>query len=221
MRTLDAADFTLATPPAPLDAEGIHVWYFRGVAKSQRADILSRLLADYLGIARERVEVERDTHGKPRILAPRAPALHFNLSHSGPSLIVALSRAQALGVDIEDGLRDRPWLAIAERFFAPAEFERLAELTQARLGTAFIELWSCKEAVLKALGRGIAFGLHRLRFRWDAQGRLAGLSEIDPEAGAAAEWQVVRLAPAAGVGGALAWHGRDRPLLAFAAAARP
>ena len=109
------------------------------------------------------------------------------------------------------------WLALAERYFAPAEYERLTRMPEATVAAAFIALWSCKEAVLKGLGRGIAFGLHRLRFEWDARGQLACLAGIDAEAGDAADWQVVRLAPAAGVVGAVAWRGPPRPLLAFEA----
>ena len=219
MRTLAAADFTLATPPLSLDADAIHLWYFRGTGKSEYSSTLTRLLAGYLGTAPDSLEIARDAHGKPHIAVPGAADLQFNESHSGGSLIVALSRAQALGVDIEEGPRDRPWLALAKRFFAPAEFERLARLPSARLGVAFIELWSCKEAVLKALGRGIAFGLDRLRFAWDDDGHLDGLSEIAAEAGDASGWRVVRLAPAADVSGALAWYGRDLLLQSFTARA--
>jgi len=217
MRLLAAADFALATPPPPLAADAIHVWYFRSVAKAGHSTLLTRLLAGYLGIPHAHLVIERDGYGKPHLTGPHAASMQFNLSHSGSSLIVALSRNQAVGVDIEDGLRDRPWLALAERYFAPAEYERLARLPEADLAERFIALWSCKEAVLKALGRGIAFGLHRLRFEWDAGGQLARLAGIDAEAGPAAEWRVVRLAPAAGVAGALAWRGPDRPLLAFVA----
>jgi len=217
MRLLAAADFALATPPVVLDAAAIHLWYFRGVGKSDHATLLTRLLSGYLGIPHGDLIIERDLYGKPHLVGEHAARVQFNLSHSGASMIVALSRDQALGVDIEDGLRERPWLALAERYFAPAEYRRLARLPEATLAAAFIDLWSCKEAVLKALGRGIAFGLHRLRFEWDVRGQLARLAGIDAEAGDAAEWQVVRLAPAPGVAGALAWRGPDRQLLAFAA----
>lgn len=217
MRLLAAADFALATPPLPLAMDAIHLWYFRGVAKAEHATLLRRLLAGYLGAALADLVIERDAYGKPRLVGTQEASMQFNLSHSGSSLIVALARDQAVGVDIEDGLRSRPWLALAERYFAQAEYERLARLPEASLAARFIELWSCKEAVLKALGRGIAFGLHRLRFEWDVRGQLARLAGIDAAAGPASEWQVIRLAPAPGVAGALAWRGPPRPLLAFAA----
>ena len=217
MRLLAAADFALATPPVALDAAAIHLWYFRDVGKAAHSTLLTRLLAGYLHTPHADLVIERDAHGKPHLVGANAARVQFNLSHSGSSMIVALSRDQAVGVDIEDGLRDRPWLALAERYFARAEFGRLSRLPEATLAEAFIDLWSCKEAVLKALGRGIAFGLHRLRFEWDARGQLAHLAGIDAEAGDAADWQVVRLAPAAGVVGAVAWRGPPRPLLAFAA----
>lgn len=219
MRLLADADFTLATPPRPLTADEIHVWYFRSVGKAEHATLLARLLAGYIDAPHAGLVIEPDEFGKPHIVGAHAASVQFNLSHSGTSLIVALAREQAVGVDIEDGLRDRPWLALAERYFAPAEYARLARVPEAELGARFIELWSCKEAVLKALGRGIAFGLHRLRFEWDGRGQLDRLDGIDAEAGDAAEWRVVRLAPAADAVGALAWRGPRRPLLAFTARA--
>jgi 4'-phosphopantetheinyl transferase len=120
-----------------------------------------------------------------------------------------------VGVDIESGTRQRPWLALAQRYFTPREYAALAALPPGRLASAFVELWSCKEAVVKALGRGIAFGLHRLGFAWAADGTLAGLREIDPDAGAVDEWHVIRLAPGPGLVGALAWRGPGRRLLAL------
>ena len=63
-----------------------------------------------------------------------------------------------------------------------------------------------KEAVLKALGRGLAFGLDRLRFELDGNDPRA-LADIAAEAGAVAEWQVTRFDAGHDHAGALAWRG--------------
>jgi 4'-phosphopantetheinyl transferase len=217
MRLLAAADFQPATSPIRLSADEIHVWFCpdEGGDDESGDDAVQRLLGAYLGVEAATVVLERDPHGKPFLAAPVDSDMQFNLSHSGNTLVVAVGRGQAVGVDIESGSRARPWLALAERYFTPAEHAALAALPAPRLASAFLELWSCKEAVVKALGRGIAFGLHRLGFAWTPDGALAGLIEIAAEAGGVDEWHVVRLAPAPGLVGALAWRGPRRRLRAL------
>jgi 4'-phosphopantetheinyl transferase len=223
MRTLSADDFLTATPPVELGDDEIHLWIFpklRNVSgtMSNAASLLRATLAAYLGQEADTVRIERNSAGKP-FLADAA--LQFNLSHSGESLLIGLSRAQPLGVDIESGARTRPWLDLAQRFFTVDETAALAALPAERLARAFLELWSCKEAVLKAIGRGIAFGLDRVGFQFDAHGAVARLVHLGEEAGSPAEWRVVRLAPEDGIGGALAWHGPERRIRAFRCDAPP
>ena len=86
---------------------------------------------------------------------------------------------------------------------------------------AFLRLWCAKEAVLKAHGHGVSFGLHRLRFGEEGHGYQHGnlrLVECDPELGEPAQWQLRELQPAPGYLGALAW--RPRPASSAASPAR-
>jgi len=216
MRRLIAADFAPGTPPATLADDEIHVWLSAGRQGAAAGAFVDGLLAAYLGTEPSQIAVDRDSHGKPYLVRPLG-SLQFNLSHSGRHLIVAISRSPSLGVDIETASRTRPWLALAQRYFTPAEHATLTALPEGDLAAAFLALWSCKEAVVKALGRGIAFGLHRLGFGWAADGSLDRLVEIDIEAGRPDEWNVVQVFPARGVTGALAWRGPDRRLRAFMA----
>src|SRR5699024_314193 len=69
-----------------------------------------------------------------------------------------------LGCDLELA-RPRPRaLEIAQRYFTAAEAGWLARLDGPAREAAFVRIWCAKEAMLKAHGRGIAFGLHRLEF---------------------------------------------------------
>jgi 4'-phosphopantetheinyl transferase len=213
MRVLTAEDFIARVPPVPLAAGDIHLWFCGHEPAVDGA--VRRILGAYFAVDAGAVSIGRDAHGKPFLAAPADTTLQFNLSHSGGDLIVAVARGQALGVDIERAARARPWLALAERFFSADEYAFLAAQPGPKLEAGFLALWSCKEAVVKALGRGIAFGLDRLTFRWATDGTLAGLEHIAPEGGTAAAWQVMRLVPAPGVVGALAWRGPPRRVLAW------
>ncbi|MDR3387812.1 MAG: 4'-phosphopantetheinyl transferase superfamily protein [Rudaea sp.] len=217
MQELVARDFVQEQPPPLADGE-IHLWFFaqwptpaHDVAQSLP---LRALLAGYLESGPERLRIERNMHGKPGLRD--AAGLEFNLSHSGGALLVGVSRGQALGTDLETPRRLRPVLDLARRYFDPAEAALLAGLPADRREAAFMRLWSCKEAVLKALGHGIAFGLHRLVFELDASGRVLGLQKLDGEP-TPALWHVVQLRPAPAYSGAVAWRGPARRIHAYAA----
>jgi 4'-phosphopantetheinyl transferase len=216
MRCLNPADFLRARHPVALEPGEIQLWLRTcgaGGGGERPGDWLRRLLAAYLGCAPGAVPLARAEHGKPYLAA--GCGLEFNLSHSRQVVLVGLSRAQPLGVDVEAGLRRRPVLELARRFFSPPEAQALADLEGPLQQSAFLHLWSCKEAVVKALGRGLGFGLARMTFGLDARGDPTGLNVIDASAGAAAEWQIVRLAPEPAYSGALAWRGPPCPVRAF------
>lgn len=139
---------------------------------------LRRILAGALGIEPLAVPILQGAHGKPA-LAPRGglPALGFNVSHSGERFVVAVAAGMEPGVDVERIRPRRSLSGLARRFFSPAEQEELAAAPDP-LG-AFYRVWTRKEAVIKADGRGVAVGLDRfdvsadeprpalLHARWD------------------------------------------------------
>jgi 4'-phosphopantetheinyl transferase len=110
-----------------------------------------------------------------------------------------------LGVDCER-VRPRPRaLDSRGRFFTAAEHDWLAALaTGAARDRAFLRLWCAKEAVLKAHGHGLSFGLEKLRFV--EEGAALVLAECDPGLGAARDWSLHEFEPASGYVAALAWR---------------
>ena len=216
MRLLDSPDFAAARYPVALEGDEIQLWWFGDAPRDRAATLLSNLLAAYLDCFSGELVIGRGEFGKPHVLAPAA--LEFNLSHSGSGILVGVSRSQALGVDIEALYRRRPVLELARRFFAPAEADALQRLEVERQQAAFLGLWSCKEAVVKALGRGIGFGLSRLAFDLNEDGTPTRLNVIDASAGGVAEWHIVCLRPRQDHVGSLAWRGPGVSVRAFNAA---
>ena len=217
MRLLSPADFAAARYPEALAGDEIQLWYFPdsdGTGARLDEAWLRPLLAAHAGRAPERLPLCRGAHGKPFL---DMPGLQFNLSHTRGAVLLGLSRDQAIGVDIETLRRARPVLELARRYFAASEADALSAIEEGGRQAAFLRLWSCKEALVKAIGRGIGFGLSRVVFALDDAGTPTRLNVIDSSAGAAAQWQIVRLAPSAGHTGALAWRGPERPLRAFVA----
>ncbi|WP_372016872.1 4'-phosphopantetheinyl transferase family protein [Pseudoxanthomonas sp. 10H] len=167
------------------------------------------LLAEWLGDPAATPPLARDPSGRPRLQAPHADH-DAGWSHSGERLLLAMGRDVILGVDLER-VRPRPRaLELAGRFFAPGETARLHALEPARRERAFLRLWCAKEAVLKAHGRGLAFGLHRLEFASDGDGEDAPLRlrDSDPALGDPAAWHLHEWMPGEGYLAALAWRHR-------------
>lgn len=177
---------------------------WRGWAPGAPAEALVRpWLAGMLGVPADALPLVRDARGRPRLLAPCARH-DPSWSHSGDRLLVGVGEGVRLGVDLER-LRPRPRaLVLARRFFAPAEAQALSALPEAARETAFVRLWCAKEAVLKAHGRGLAFGLHRLEFAPD--GETWTLVACAPELGAPADWTLHAFAPLPGYLASLAWR---------------
>jgi 4'-phosphopantetheinyl transferase len=166
-------------------------------------DAARRWLAPQLDCVPESIALVRDRHGRPRLQAPTDADIGW--SHSGEGLLLAFGRGATIGIDLE---RERPRprsLELARRFFVPSEAQWLeAQADEATRAAAFVRLWCAKEAVLKAHGRGLAFGLHRLAFA-ERDGVLQ-LVDSDPALGAVGQWQLHEFVPHPGYRAALAWR---------------
>jgi 4'-phosphopantetheinyl transferase len=119
---------------------------------------LRRILAAATGTTPEALRFEAGRWGKPR-LAGIADAPAFSLSHSGAVGLVAVADGPTpIGVDVE-AIRpvERP---IADLVAAPEERAFLdAAPDEAAWTRRFVRLWTLKEAVVKALGTGLALPL--------------------------------------------------------------
>jgi 4'-phosphopantetheinyl transferase len=188
-----------------LDDKCIHVWLLSHL-KSQGRGPLRALLGVYLGLPADAVVLVEGEHGRPELAPPWNQFLHFNWSHSGGKAVIVVAHGLVPGIDIER-IRPRPRSPeLAERFFHPDEAAELSALDESVRTHAFLQLWTGKEAVLKALGRGIAFGLHRLHLSVGAAtSRLLWLDGDD-----AAQWQLQRLEVGPDYVASVAWRGPSR-----------
>ncbi|MFC5438317.1 4'-phosphopantetheinyl transferase family protein [Rhodanobacter umsongensis] len=185
----------------------VHVWRLNYQPQRQRAP-LRKVLAAYLGVDGDQVMLTHGEYGRPALADTHDQTLGFNWSHSGGHALIAVGRGVAPGIDVER-LRTRPRaLEIAARYFSSDEAAALAALPASARPIAFLELWTAKEAVLKALGRGLAFGLDRLTV-----GRSVGRLTLQRlEGDDANAWQLQRLPVDATLVAAVAWRGGTRQI---------
>ena len=115
------------------------------------------MLSRYLNQSPELLQFQYNDQGKPS-LAPKSQ-VEFNLSHAGDLALLAITCGGEVGVDIESIDRKIEINLIAPRSFARAEVDRLFALPTSEQVSAFYRCWTRKEALIKAIGRGLSFPL--------------------------------------------------------------
>jgi len=116
---------------------------------------LRKILGFYLNLAPQDIIFTYDKKDKPFLSVPNNTALQFNLSHSEDIAIYAITLNHAIGVDIEK-IQEHYNDAVAKRFFSSQEYTALMQLSPQDRIIGFYRIWSRKEAIIKATGKGLS-----------------------------------------------------------------
>jgi len=117
--------------------------------------VLRVILGRYLGIAPTDVAIEKEINGRPILASTLPDHLFFNVSHSHGVLVIAISEDNPVGIDIEKidpNTNPRQAASIAFSSDEKAYLE-----TSNNPVTDFFNIWTAKEAVLKATGDGFSY----------------------------------------------------------------
>jgi 4'-phosphopantetheinyl transferase len=87
--------------------------------------------------------------------------LEFNLSHTADWAACVVTGGMRCGVDIEHVRQIPGILEIARARFAPEEFQELQTLEAIAQPRRFFEMWTAKEAWVKASGAGLSAPIDR------------------------------------------------------------
>ncbi|PZA12808.1 lipopeptide antibiotics iturin a biosynthesis protein [Rhodopseudomonas palustris] len=110
-------------------------------------------LSELLDIVPGAVPITVGPHGRP-FVADRSAEIDFNLSHSRRTGLIAISRAGAVGVDVEDRDDTADYSDMIDTIFEPHEAACLHRLERSVRNDLFLRGWTRKEAVAKAVGTG-------------------------------------------------------------------
>jgi 4'-phosphopantetheinyl transferase len=146
--------------------------------------------SEALQTANQKSEIRNQKSSNPQI-PPHHP-LEFSLSHTRGLVVCAVALRDAVGVDLEWPGREVARAELSRRFFAPAEADWLAALPATEQRAAFFELWTLKEAFIKAVGVGMAMPLADFAFSLAGHDS-ATISFAKPHGERSAEWQFHRL----------------------------
>jgi 4'-phosphopantetheinyl transferase len=128
--------------------------------------LLRRMISAYAGGPPQDWDFVAAAGGKPALAhgqSATAP-LSFNLAHTHGLVACAFAVGREVGIDVERVDRRNTWMDLAERYFASDEVAQLTRCNDAQVAARFIEIWTLKEAYVKALGTGLAAPLDAFAF---------------------------------------------------------
>lgn len=160
--------------------------------------LLRRLLGAYLDLHPRAVPITYTDTGKPVLVGE---PLHFNLTHTDGLALIAAS-ARRVGIDVERVRVVADADGLVSRFFSPAECVAFRALPDERRAGGFFRGWTCKEAVIKAVG-GSVQTLDGFDVELDPA-RPPGVLAVRHAAFGSCEWVIESWEPAPGFAAAVA-----------------
>ena len=119
--------------------------------------IIRRILSDYLAQPPAAINFHYGQHGKPGV-----DGLQFNVSHSRSTVAVILSDAYSVGIDIEFLDREINLDQVAKLLLSPVALASWQDLPVSQKRQSLFEIWTAKEAYLKARGLGLDRSLQKI-----------------------------------------------------------
>ncbi len=154
---------------------------------------LRALLCEQLGCRNDELAFQYSRYGKPSAMLRDEPApICFNVSHSGDHGLIAFAPEGRLGVDVEERVDHRRLDLLIKGMLSAEERAELARLHGAERLHLFFDLWTIKEALIKADGTGLALDASRFTIPPAISHGMTGGTLALPQS-PGAKWRVARL----------------------------
>ncbi len=147
---------------------------------------LRKVLASYLNINPQSICIKTGKYGKPFI----ENEIFFNLTHAGNKFAIAVSNCSEVGIDLECHKNRINLQGLVGKCFSKQEKAYWQALAKEQQEIMFYRFWVRKEALVKAVGRGIALGLNQCVV--DPLNQLCFI-DIPSDSGEAGEWKIVEV----------------------------
>ena len=171
----DALIFTAHLPSITQNLE--ELWIFLSDQEKAQADkfintnlkdryiishgLLRHLLAFYVRIEPQNIQYSVNQFGKP-FLKDTNCRVQFNMSHSKDYAAYIIALDSLVGIDIEWKDETVNFQEIIELVFSPTEINIFNKLSPAEQFRAFYDIWTKKEAIIKAIGQGLSYPLRTI-----------------------------------------------------------
>jgi 4'-phosphopantetheinyl transferase len=158
--------------------------------------LVRTVLSRYLPVSAENWSFSANSYGRPHIANESVADtdVSFNISHTHSLIVLAVTRAGSVGVDVENCVGRKAPIDIADHYFAPDEVAALRAVPERHQQYRFYEYWTFKEAYIKARGMGLSLPLDKFSFHFPGD---AGVElSIQPElADDASRWRLWQFRP--------------------------
>jgi 4'-phosphopantetheinyl transferase len=131
--------------------------------------LLRTTLSMYGRVSPDAWQFERGPFGKPHLTeSADVEPLDFNLSHASGLVACAVARSMNVGIDVESLGSVPDCNFLYDRYLAETERRDLQHCHSDAVRGRFAELWTLKEALLKAVGLGLRLPPSIISFTWTA-----------------------------------------------------
>jgi len=125
--------------------------------------LIRKILSHYTGLESSKLDLTPIVNRKPELL--NSPfRIHFNISHSGSKILVAVGFHSDVGIDIEKVIPDFDMDGFADANYHSNEVLQFRSLENNEETDYFYQIWTRKEAWLKLTGEGVNDKLKELDF---------------------------------------------------------
>ncbi|OOZ35890.1 hypothetical protein BOW51_09805 [Solemya velesiana gill symbiont] len=115
---------------------------------------MRQILAAYLECKPADISFAYGKKGKPAIKFPESD-IQFNITHSGDLGLLAVTRGNPVGIDLEPVVQRKNARHIAQRVFDQAVLDELDQLEDEHFFSPFFQYWTSLESRIKAIGVGV------------------------------------------------------------------
>jgi 4'-phosphopantetheinyl transferase len=125
------------------------------------------ILSRYIGNDPTLLAFDKNAYGRPELSIPTGePPIRFNLSHTHGLVAVGVCRGYDIGIDVESsaGKSLVGLLELASQLLSPSEIASLHDLSDEQRGRRVLQVWTLKEAYIKARGLGLSIPLKAFSF---------------------------------------------------------
>jgi 4'-phosphopantetheinyl transferase len=119
--------------------------------------LLRTILGEYLNLAPRSLSFMYNSFGKPSLgPAVDARGITFNVAHSGDFSLLLFGMTTDVGVDVEHLQIERNVVELAKAMLPPSQCGEVLAQPEAGRKRAFLQAWTRREAIGKALGVGLS-----------------------------------------------------------------
>lgn len=165
---------------------------------------LRKILAGYIKCSTTSIKFQYGDKGKPDLAVGQTTAkTKFNVSKSEELALIAVTNAGEVGVDIEHLRPVSDATKLAQRYFAVSEVETLLSLPNSLHERTFLEIWTRKEAFIKATGQGLSYPLNQFAVSAAHTGPVVTV-KLFQDSAQSEHWHLVSISPSKDVLAAVA-----------------